>query len=79
MSFDVMQWDGTEWDGIGFWSMRCHAMSLCDVVIWEMMCCELRRANVTAKPSRGPFQCTTSTKNKKFVLQSITEYYFITP
>ena len=32
-------------------------MWLCDVLNWEMVCCELRGARVTAKPVRRPFQC----------------------
>ena len=36
--------------------MRCGCV--CDVVNWEMICCELRRAHVTATRLRRPFQCT---------------------
>ena len=39
--------------------MFCDVMGcgLCDVLNWEMMCCELRKAHVTAKPVRRLFQC----------------------
>ena len=40
--------------------MRRDAMWLCDVVNWEMMCCELRSAPVTANLLRRPFHLATS-------------------
>ena len=42
---NVMSCNWMEWDG----------MWLCDAVIWEMMCCELWRTHVPAKPWRRPF------------------------
>lgn len=50
MLCDVMQWDGMIWD-----VMWCDGMWLYDVLNWEMICCELRRAYVTTKPVRRPF------------------------
>ena len=61
---DVMRWNAmwcgcdAMWlcDVVGSEVMWCDAMWLCDVVNWEM-CCELRRADVTAKRLRRPFRC----------------------
>ena len=60
-------------------------MWLRDVLNWEMMCCELRRARVTAKPVRRPFQCAVQpwdARHKKTTespyyseIQSTTPYY----
>ena len=84
---DAMGWNWMGWDVL--W---CDAMWLRDVVSWEMMCCELRRASGTAKPFRRPsFECTTMywefysvlqstrTPNYKIVTTYYTEYYYCVP
>ena len=50
---NVMSCNWMEWDG----------MWLCDAVIWEMMCCELWRTHVPAKPWRRPFQCDSNARS----------------
>ena len=62
-----MMWCHVMWCDVMWWMRWCNGMRcslkwcdvmwLCDVLNWEEVCCELRRAHVTAKPLRGPFQC----------------------
>ena len=61
---EVMWCDAMRWDGMGcdVVVMRCGCetwlvVRSCDVGNWEMMCGEVRRTTVTAKPLRRPFQC----------------------
>ena len=55
-----MHWDGMLCGCDVKWSVvrSCDGMRLCDVMNWEMMCCELRRAHdsktlETSIPMRG--------------------------
>ncbi len=95
---DTMGWDGmlcgcdAMWlcDVVGCEVMWCDAMQFCDVVKWQMMCCELGRAH-SSKTHEMPIPMRSETlwckrqqdygepKSQYYdsAVQSITQYYHV--
>ena len=86
----------TQWDGRGCCAVvircacamklvvrSCDAMLLCDVVDWQMMCCELQRAQdsknlETSFPVRGgTLQCNTQKDFYESVIKNAPPYYHV--